>query len=416
MGDPELEEWKRMPSARRPSRSRISGRGGAPRSVRPTAGSGLRSQLNQPRSDRYSSAQRFSGGHQRSRSGGQFWTSWSRTRKLRFLRFIGILVVLLLLVWQCTGSDDPPPTPKTQSTTPPTTPTTEPAPVAAQTVTATETPQKLLKPRYETGAALVGSQLVIPGGLTEERKSTDSILALDPTTFVSEIVGTMPGKRYDGVVVTLGGNVVLIGGLAGTTRFDESWVIGPDYKVTPSGKLPSPRSGMSASASADGASAYIIGGTDGTNPLAEVLSTSDGATFTQIATLAQPTEHPASVVLGTSLFVFGGEQANVPIASVQRVDLTTNAVVELAPLPVPLSHASAFLLGGSIFIAGGRTTNGRSQDIYRVDPITGAATPVTTLSKKLSDAVLAVTPNRVLLIGGLDGAPSSAIYEIVAGP
>ncbi len=112
-----------------------------------------------------------------------------------------------------------------------------------------------------------------------------------------------------------------------------------------------------------GATTYIIGGYDGTNPTSEVLATGDGTTFRSVAELAVPVRYPVAAAGGGDIYVFGGQQvgggaaaADQPTDVIQRIEPAHHRVSVVGHLPFPLEGSAAFEIGGQIYLAGGDST------------------------------------------------------------
>lgn len=344
--------------------------------------------------------------------GGGFST-WSTRRKLRLLRTLAILLVLVIILWQCTGDDSTDVTTKKPKITT-TAVTTTIAPQPATTATAAALPGKLPAVHSLAGGAAAGDKILLAGGLDTKKNSTDVVWSFDPASGATTALGKLPAALHTPAMAALGSGTLVMGGAKGTSVFDKVLSIDGAGAVTELGKLPTPRTNAVAISDGDGANVLVFGGWTGKDPTNEVLQTTDGTTFTTVATLLHPTRYPAVTMLGRSVWVIGGEYDKAISTGIQRVDLDSGQVVDVAPLPVGLSRASAFSLGNAIFVAGGRTSEGRSNQIYRVDPITGAVTAAGTLPEERSDATVAVSGTTAYLFGGLTPTPTDSIVTITA--
>ena len=343
---------------------------------------------------------------------------WSTRRKLRLARTGALLFVLILIVWRCGSGDD-----STSATTTTTirTSTTVVSPIAT-TATATALTNALPQPRSLAAASIVDGHLIVAGGLSEKRTSTDTVWVLDPNAAppsTTAAAGTadggstaLPAPTHAAAAATLGGVALVIGGAKGTSAYDTVTAIDATGKVSKHGTLPGRRTEATAIAGTDGSSIYVVGGNDGSKPTNDVLRTTDGTHFETIATLAQPTNSPAVAMLGQTIWVMGGEFNRTLNNAIQRIDLgaagTPATVAVSAPLPVALSRSSAFVLGGSVFLAGGRTADARSNQIYRIDPMSGAVTAAGVLPLPWSDAAVTVDRGVAYLVGGITTTPAKA--------
>ena len=168
--------------------------------------------------------------------------------------------------------------------------------------------------------------------------------------------------------------------------------------MTISGHLPQPRSDLAVAA--DATTAYVVGGYTGSAELPDVLATTDGASFRVVAQLAQTVRYPAAVVVGSDLWVFGGEHQGVATDDIQRIDLTTGVASIAGHLPGPLAHAAATVLDGTVLVVGGTDGQTHQSTIYRFDPATVAAAPVGALPVPTSDMAVAVLDDGAYVVGG----------------
>lgn len=333
----------------------------------------------------------------------------------------------MILLWatsRCGGDETTPPdtTAKagvTATTGPGETTATTVAPTAPLSVKVDRVPRELPSAHYQTGAAAMGGRVVLIGGLDSTKASTNVVWRFDPATGATQDLGRTPKPLHDAAVAAVGSSVFAFGGAEGNTAFDSVLILKPDAAnaITLAGaKLPAPRSGATAVTVEGGAKAVIVGGSNGSTPTNEVLVTSDGATFTPVAVLAEPVRYPAVAAVGSTVWVFGGIWNNQSSASIQQVDLSTGQATVVGKLSAPLSRASAFVLDGSVFIAGGRNANGRTADVVRFDPATLVTTPVAKLPQPITDAPTAVVGSTAYLLGGATPAASSTVLAISPGP
>src|SRR5205823_15010546 len=84
------------------------------------------------------------------------------------------------------------------------------------------------------------------------------------------------------------------------------------------GRLPTSRSDLVAASV--GGRVYLLGGYDGTRPVADVLETSDGVRFGVVARVPDPVRYPAVAVVGSRIYLFGGEGPGGITTDIQEVD------------------------------------------------------------------------------------------------
>ena len=133
----------------------------------------------------------------------------------------------------------------------------------------------------------------------------------------------------------------------------------PTPTATVVGSLPQARS--DSSSVTIGSTTYVVGGYDGTNADAVVLGTTDGRTFSTVATLPVPVRYGAVAAVGGRIYVFGGQAitgagAGQPVDTVQAVDPTRHHAAVVGHLPEPISGAAAVTLTGSVYVVGGEST------------------------------------------------------------
>lgn len=352
----------------------------------------------------------------RSRGG---WSSFSRRRKLRLLRTAAIVLAILVLAWQC-GGDEPP----TKSgggadrSTTTTTAASAGAPTGPTRLTAELTTNVLPQALYASNAASVAETIILAGGLDAQRTSRRVVWQFDPATGATANIATLPAPTRDAAVGVIGDHVFIAGGARGETTYDTVLSVSLIGELADEGKLPAPRSDGVAVTSEDGATLFVVGGYDGTNPTNEVLATTDGATFTPVATLSQPVRNTTAVVLGRSIWVIGGDWGDQEQSGVFRIDLdpignaAAGTVTQVADLPKPLTRAAAVVLGGTIFVIGGRSGGEPTDQILAVDPTTGRIADAGRLPTPTSDAVVGVVGSTAYLLGGQSPTPTDAIVAL----
>jgi hypothetical protein len=292
-----------------------------------------------------------------------------RKRRVRASLALAVLVTLgVLLATFLGGGSTAKPGPK--SSPRPSLPSRETRKHSAQTVAATESgvlPWTLATP---ISRAVVlpgpGSQLVILGGLTASNISAPGVYTLDTTTGNLTHVANLTAGLHDSSGAVIGGRDVTFGGGSPATVATVQAVPapGPNGSVALAtaaviGSLPSARS--DSSTVTVGATTYVVGGYDGTNPDAPVLATTDGRTFSTVASLPVPVRYPAVAAAHGLLYVFGGQAiigagAGQPVNAIQVIDPSRHTATTIGHLPLPLDGAAAVTIGTQIYLAGGEST------------------------------------------------------------
>jgi hypothetical protein len=216
---------------------------------------------------------------------------------------------------------------------------------------------------------VVGNQLSVLGGLTTGNTSSSGIYTLDTSTGALAPAGDLTGPLHDASGAVIAGKDVVFGGGDATTvgvvqAFPEPSgpalsAGSPTPTATVVGSLPQARS--DSSSVTIGSTTYVVGGYDGTNADAVVLGTTDGRTFSTVATLPVPVRYGAVAAVGGRIYVFGGQAitgagAGQPVDTVQAVDPTRHHAAVVGHLPEPISGAAAVTLTGSVYVVGGEST------------------------------------------------------------
>jgi hypothetical protein len=256
------------------------------------------------------------------------------------------------------------------------------------------------------------------GGLTASGATTANVLSLGVPGGTSTAAGALSTATHDAAGVVLAGRVLVFGGGA-----QSSFATVQSYPLSSAatsatasvvGQLPQPRS--DAAAVTVGATAYVIGGYDGTKADPQVLSTANGSSFHPIGSLPVPVRYPAVAAVGRSIFVFGGQQVGTTGAAVndiQKIDTSSGRISVVGHLPEALLGASAVTLGGVIYVAGGTNGSADSGTIYAFDPGSGRALVAGHLIAALSNAAAAVVGGTAWLIGGESGGTPTSDVQML---
>jgi len=180
------------------------------------------------------------------------------------------------------------------------------------------------------------------------------------------------------------------------------------------GQLPRPQSDVAVTTI--GATAYIVGGFDGSSPLDTIVAWRPGHAARDVARLPFAVRYAAVAAVGGRLIIAGGTGLDGVSDAIWSYDPADGSVVQVGALPRAVTHASAVTLDGRIYLVGGRrtATGGQTAAIVEIDPATGLAADVGALPAARSDAAVAVAGGRILVAGGQasDGAPQSTIVAV----
>jgi outer membrane protein assembly factor BamB len=294
-------------------------------------------------------------------------------------------------------------------------------------------PWKLAAPlSREVAAAGPGGRLVVLGGLTASGASASRVFAINTRNGAARRIGSLASPLHDAGGTSLGGQELIFGGGAATSVATvQRFTTGRAATV---GALPAVRSDLAAVTI--GATAYVVGGYNGTKPDSGVLATTDGKSFRTVAALRVPVRYPAVAAIGSKIYVFGGDgmtgaQAGEPVDTIQVVDPAAHSVSVVGHLPEPLAGAAAVTIGGQVFLAGGdssvrqqRTPGAGSTQfgsvpagpgftvstIWAFDPASNRLLPAGNLQVPVSHAGVAVIGSTAWIAGGESrGSPVAAV-------
>jgi N-acetylneuraminic acid mutarotase len=191
--------------------------------------------------------------------------------------------------------------------------------------------------------------------------------------------------------------LVLGGGGAGELSSVESAAAGRRWHVI--AHLPGPRSDLLTVTVPGGL--LVVGGYDGTRSSREVLRSHDGRHFVRVGQLRQGVRYAAAVRVGGSVWVFGGEDRQKELRTVQRINTATGSVTVEARLPRALGHSAAAVMGSRILLMGGRTGPHRVTDqMLWFDPESKRFSRAGRLPYPVADAGLLTTGSTAYLMGG----------------
>lgn len=254
--------------------------------------------------------------------------------------------------------------------------------------------------------------LVVLGGLGADRSSTDGVGELNLRTGALSQHQPLVQATHDAAGAELGSRVLVVGG--GTTAATASTQIERGGRMVASSALPQARA--DAGAVTMGATAYVVGGYDGSAMNREVVSTTNGRSFRKVASLPVPVRYPALAALGSRIYVFGGLGASGhPTAAVQVVDTRRRTARVVGNLPVPVDGASAGVLDGTIYIAGGDRGASPRAAIYAFKPRGSSFLRAGSLQVPVANAGSAVRDGRLWIVGGetRGGRPTADVQMIV---
>jgi len=287
------------------------------------------------------------------------------------------------------------------------------------TLSATLTPWTLPAAVSRPVVLNLGGQLDILGGLATGDVSTDAIVSMNPASGTTNPGGKLEEGVHDAAGAVLGATAMVFGGGSYTdVSAVQGWTPGTPTAVVV-GNLPVARSDLAAVEA--GSTAYVLGGFDGSALVGSILATQDGVHFKVVGELPQPVRYAGVTLDGSGdIWVIGGElgtsgnaDAGGATTDIQRFDPATGITSVVAHLPQALGHDQALLLGGRIYVTGGRTAAGPSAAIWEIDPATGVVIPAGSLPGPRSDAGAVVIGGVGYLVGGEVSGPTQPLDTVV---
>ena len=180
-------------------------------------------------------------------------------------------------------------------------------------------------------------QLIVFGGLTAAGTSAGGIYSVSTAAGTARRIGTLSAPLHDAAAAVSGHQALIFGGASPVTVGTvQSFPLAGRGAAPHVGSLPEPRS--DAQAVTMGTMTYLVGGYDGSRPDASVLATTDGRSYSTVATLPVPVRYPAVAALGGRIYAFGGQavtgpHAGEPVNVIQAVDPAHRTAAIIGHLP-----------------------------------------------------------------------------------
>jgi N-acetylneuraminic acid mutarotase len=130
-----------------------------------------------------------------------------------------------------------------------------------------------------------------------------------------------------------------------------------------------------------------------------------------------PVRYAAAAIVGTTIWVFGGEVDGHMVDTVQTVDLTTGRARVAGHLPIRLGHSVVVRLDGHLLLAGGRTDSSTvTGRLWWVRPHPLRLHPAGRLPTPLADSAAVVAGRSAYLVGGEGPAFSDRVLHLRPSP
>jgi hypothetical protein len=270
---------------------------------------------------------------------------------------------------------------------------------------------KLPEPVAREVVDRMGASAIVAGGLVAGDQSTSRSYRLNPQQGTVTPLPDLPVAVHDAAGVSLHGSPLVVGGGNATEQATVQALGTQGWREV--GRLPNPRADLVAVGLRR--TAIVLGGYDGVQSLAAILSSPQGREFHSIGRLPVPVRYPAAVASHGVVWLLGGERHGQMVDAIQRINSHTGRARVVGHLPRPLGHAAVVALGGSILLAGGRTgPNAVTATMWWFDSATLTFRRAGRLPYPLADAGVFRTGRTAYLIGGETPHLSDGVISITA--
>jgi serine/threonine-protein kinase PknK len=268
-------------------------------------------------------------------------------------------------------------------------------------------------PAARTGAAaaVLGSKIVVNGGLSAAGTSTATVFIVGPNG-AQQPGSSLPSPVHDAAATTIGNRLLLFGGgqAEGTDQIVEV-LPGPSRSIA---TLPQPLSDLAA-VSINGL-AYVFGGWNGATLNRGVYAVRADGTIDRVGALPVGVRYPAAGALGGELILAGGETATEqPTAIAWEFDPRTRTARRLPDLPVATDHTSGAVVDGHFCVLGGLRAGAFTDAIVCWAPGESRWQSAGRLPAPLADADAVAFDRGIAVIGGRDSnGPVSTVTLLSA--
>ena len=250
--------------------------------------------------------------------------------------------------------------------------------------------------REKAAATVVSGRIVIAGGLSNAGPSTSTVFAVSRSGTVRTLA-PLAAPLHDAAAAAVNGRVLVFGG--GQAEGSDQIVQADPGPARQVGRLPQPLSDL-ASATL-GASAYLVGGWNGTHLNTTVYRSGGSGTPSPAGRLPLGVRYPAAAAVGGRIVVAGGEDAaGAPTRSVTAFDPHSGRASRVATLPAAIDHAPGVAYAGRFYLVGGLRAGSPSNDVLSWAPGERRFVQVGTLPTPLADAAAVPFAGGIALVGG----------------
>lgn len=205
--------------------------------------------------------------------------------------------------------------------------------------------------RGETAAAVVGSRMVVAGGLYGVGRTGEDVYVFDAVRNEWTRGRKLPAPRHHAAAAAIGSDVYLSGGAGGATNWtptDTLWRSRPGARWKPLARMPEGR--QSHAMVAMGGRLYVVGGVGPTDATLVYDPRTDK--WTKAAPLPTGRDHLRAVAWGGEVWAIAGRESD-PTALVDIYDPKADRWRRGPELPTPMSAMAVGVLADGLHVVGG---------------------------------------------------------------
>jgi Kelch motif/Galactose oxidase, central domain len=224
------------------------------------------------------------------------------------------------------------------------------------------------EPRTEIGAAVVGGEIAVVGGLTTDGAPSSRVDAYLPKLDRWRRLPDLPVGVHHALVASDGARLYVVGGYGGPTlgagdRLRSAFVLDRGvWHALP--RLPEPRAAGGAAVVAG--RLYVVGGVAASGLARRAFALDLRTRRWTIVPAPTPREHLAVTATGGKIYALGGRRAgyDTNVAEFEVWTPGTRRWRRLAPVPEPRGGTGAAVAAGSIVSVGGEAPSGTIASVY----------------------------------------------------
>jgi N-acetylneuraminic acid mutarotase len=223
--------------------------------------------------------------------------------------------------------------------------------------------------RQETAVVTLGDEIVVIGGFGSSNSAQTRVEAYNPGTRQWRRLPDLPVGMHHTNAAAVGGSIYIVGFLTGGNFSPDGrvFVLRPGASEWGAGAMMSPGTQRGASATvAIGPRIYVAGGLRGgaVSDFSVYDTTTDS--WSGLPDLPLRRDHFVGGAFGTKVVLAGGREGNIT-AITGRVDIfdtETNDWSEGAPMPTPRGGTAGAVLDGKLYVLGGEGNTAHRSGVF----------------------------------------------------